>query len=172
MRKAGAELQYAIGQSAIGKILVGVSEKGVCAVILGQTESEMVGELREGFPFFRLVSGNAETKKLLAKVIQCVEDPHRKIDFVIDEHGTPFQKKVWAAVRSIPPGKTASYAEVAAKIKAPRAYRAVATACKSNKFAIITPCHRVIRSDGTICGYRFGGILLKEELLQLEKTNC
>jgi AraC family transcriptional regulator of adaptative response/methylated-DNA-[protein]-cysteine methyltransferase len=166
---AGADIRYALASSNIGRVLVAATERGVCAVRLGESDSELVAELRREFP----MSEPREDARALAdsvrQVIACVNgnEPHPEI--ALDVRGTAFQAKVWEMLRRIPRGETRSYAQIAQAMKQPKAVRAVANACASNPVAVIVPCHRVVRSDGAPGGYRWG-LDRKEKLLASERV--
>ena len=164
------EIVYGIGTCSLGKILVARSDKGLCALMLGDDEAMLEGEIRARFAKAKSIKDDAGFAAQLAAVIGFVDDPAKTIDLPLDIRGTLFQQKVWAALRAIPPGETASYAEIARRIGAPKAVRAVAQACAANEIAIVIPCHRVVRSDGALSGYRWG-TARKRALLDKERIN-
>ena len=164
---AGQAIRHAIGTCSLGPVLVAESEKGVCAILFGDEPESLQKELQVMFPRARLVGGDKAFEKLTAKVLAFVEDPAKGLDLPLDVRGTAFQHRVWEALRRIPVGSTASYTEIAEKIGAPKAVRAVARACATNRIAVAIPCHRVIGSDGSLTGYR-GGIERKRALLAKE----
>jgi AraC family transcriptional regulator, regulatory protein of adaptative response / methylated-DNA-[protein]-cysteine methyltransferase len=164
---ADAEIKFAIGQSSLGLVLIAASDKGVCAIFFGDRPDGLARDLKKQFPQARLVGGDAAFEALAAKVIDFVEDPRAGLDLPLDIRGTAFQHRVWQALRRIPAGSTASYAEIAKAIGAPKAVRAVARACATNRIAVAIPCHRVIGSDGSLTGYA-GGIARKRALLAKE----
>ena len=151
-----AEIRFAVGECSIGSILVAQSTKGVCAILLGDDPDALVRELQDRFPRATLVGGDARFEKLVAKVVGFVEAPAIGLDLPLDIRGTAFQERVWQALQRIPAGSTSSYADIAARIGAPHAARAVAQACASNALAVAIPCHRVVKKDGTLSGYRWG----------------
>jgi AraC family transcriptional regulator of adaptative response/methylated-DNA-[protein]-cysteine methyltransferase len=153
---ADAEIRFAVGASTLGAILVAATDKGVCAIMLGDDPARLVRDLQDQFPAARLDGGDAAFARLVAIVVGFVEAPDSGLDLPLDVRGTAFQQRVWQALREIPPGTTASYAEIAARIGAPRAVRAVAGACAANALAVAIPCHRVVRTDGSLSGYRWG----------------
>jgi AraC family transcriptional regulator of adaptative response/methylated-DNA-[protein]-cysteine methyltransferase len=163
----GQEIRHATGKSSLGLVLVAASEKGVCAILFGDDAGDLMRDLQAQFPHATLVAGDAAFAKLAIAVIGFVDDPARGLDLPLDIRGTAFQHRVWDALRRIPVGSTASYAEIAAKIGAPKAARAVARACATNRIAVAIPCHRVIHSDGSISGYA-GGVHRKRALLAKE----
>jgi AraC family transcriptional regulator, regulatory protein of adaptative response / methylated-DNA-[protein]-cysteine methyltransferase len=153
---SGAEIVYGIGRCSLGKILVARSDKGICALMLGDDATMLEEEIRTRFAKAKSIKGDAEFSDLLSAVVAFVDQPAKTFDLPLDIRGTLFQQKVWAALRAIPPGETASYAEIAKRIGAPASTRAVAQACAANKIAVVIPCHRVVRSDGALSGYRWG----------------
>jgi AraC family transcriptional regulator of adaptative response/methylated-DNA-[protein]-cysteine methyltransferase len=164
---ADAEIKFAIGESSLGLVLVAASDKGVCAIFFGDDPDNLAQDLKRQFPRAKLVGGDAAFEALTAQAIALVEDPRVGIDLPLDIRGTAFQHRVWQALRRIPAGSTASYADIAKAIGAPKAVRAVARACATNPIAVAIPCHRVIGSDGSLTGYR-GGIARKRALLAKE----
>ena len=161
------EITFAIGQCSLGPILVAATRKGVCAIFFGDDTASLRADLQRQFPRAGLVAGDDTFKDTLASVIAFVEAPRGKFDLPLDIRGTAFQHRVWEALRHIPPGRTASYAEIAQAIGASGSARAVARACASNPIAVAVPCHRVVRSDGSLSGYR-GGVDRKRALLARE----
>ena len=164
---AGQAIRHAIGTCSLGPVLVAASEKGVCAILFGDEPESLQKELQVMFPRARFVGGDKAFEELTAKVLALVEDPSKGFDLPLDVRGTAFQHRVWEALRRIPVGSTASYTEIAERIGAPQAVRAVARACATNRIAVAIPCHRVIGSDGSLTGYR-GGIERKRALLAKE----
>ena len=161
------EIRFAIGQCSLGAILVAASDKGVCAILFGDDPEPLADELRTQFPSAHLIGSDEAFAALVAKVIAFVEAPDAGLDLPLDVRGTAFQHRVWDALRQIPAGSTASYAEIARAIGAPKAVRAVAGACAANLLAVAIPCHRVVKSDGSLSGYR-GGVERKRALLAKE----
>ncbi|MGV8922836.1 MAG: bifunctional DNA-binding transcriptional regulator/O6-methylguanine-DNA methyltransferase Ada [Thermomonas sp.] len=162
-------IMFALAQCSLGAILVARSEKGVCAISLGDDPELLLRELEDRFPRAELVGGDVAFEQLVAKVLGFIEAPNLGIDLPLDVRGTAFQQRVWQALRGIPPGQTVSYARIAEAIGSPRSVRAVAGACAANTLAIAIPCHRVVRSDGGISGYRWG-VARKRELLLRESA--
>jgi AraC family transcriptional regulator of adaptative response/methylated-DNA-[protein]-cysteine methyltransferase len=162
-----AEIRFAVGECSLGSILVARSERGVCAIFLGDDPDGLARELQDRFPRATVIGGDAAFEDVVAKVVGLVEAPGVGLDLPLDVRGTAFQQRVWRALREIPAGSTASYREVAERIGAPGAVRAVAHACASNPLAVAIPCHRVVRSDGGLAGYRWG-VERKLELLRRE----
>ena len=150
------EIRFAIGESSLGAILVASSEKGVASILIGDDPNALVQDLQDRFPKARLVGGDADYEKLVARVVGLVEAPRLGMDLPLDVRGTAFQQRVWQALREIPAGRTASYTEIAARIGSPSSVRAVAGACAANNIAIAIPCHRVVRNDGNLSGYAWG----------------
>jgi AraC family transcriptional regulator of adaptative response/methylated-DNA-[protein]-cysteine methyltransferase len=153
---AGAEVRYAVGKCSLGSILAATSARGVCAILLGNDPGTLLRELRDLFPRSHLVGADRRFEKLMARVVAFVDAPGIGLGLPLDVRGTAFQQRVWAAISRIPAGSTASYAEIARRIGTPRSARAVAQACASNKLAVAIPCHRVVRADGALSGYRWG----------------
>jgi len=153
---ANAEMRFAVGKCSLGAILVAASEKGIAAILLGDDAETLVHNLEDRFPQAKLIGGDRDFEDTMAKVVGLVEAPETGIDLPLDVRGTAFQHRVWEALRQIPAGTTATYTEIAQRIGMPRAVRAVAAACAANKIAIAIPCHRVVRNDGSLSGYRWG----------------
>ncbi|WP_390898885.1 bifunctional DNA-binding transcriptional regulator/O6-methylguanine-DNA methyltransferase Ada [Yersinia bercovieri] len=160
-------LRFAVGESSLGAILMAKSELGICAILLGDSPAPLVQQLQDKFPQAELIGGDAEFEQWFAQVVGLVEAPRFGLDLPLDIQGTAFQHRVWQALRDIPVGETASYADIAAKIGSPKAMRAVAGACAANMLAVAIPCHRVIRQDGALSGYRWG-VERKKQLLAKE----
>jgi AraC family transcriptional regulator, regulatory protein of adaptative response / methylated-DNA-[protein]-cysteine methyltransferase len=153
---ADAEIKFAIGQCSLGAILVARSQKGVCAILIGDDPDPLIRDLQDRFPKAKLIGADKTFEALVARVIGFVEAPALGLDLPLDVRGTAFQQRVWDALRKIPAGETASYAEIAKRIGAPKAVRAVAGACAANNLAVAIPCHRVVRTDGSVSGYAWG----------------
>ncbi|WP_374607976.1 bifunctional DNA-binding transcriptional regulator/O6-methylguanine-DNA methyltransferase Ada [Thermomonas sp.] len=165
-----ARIEFAIGESSMGAILVARSQRGVCAISLGDDADLLLRELQDRFPRAELVGGDTGFERLVAQVVGMIEQPNLGIDLPLDVRGTAFQQRVWQALGQIPPGQTASYAQIAQRIGSPTSVRAVAQACASNTLAVAIPCHRVVRSDGALSGYRWG-VERKRELLLRENES-
>lgn len=161
-------LRVAFGRCSLGVVLVASSGKGVAAILMGDDPDSLVKDLQDRFPRAALVGGDRDYERRVATVIALVEEPGRGLDLPLDIRGTAFQQRVWNELRRIPPGETATYAEIARRIGAPGAARAVAGACAANALAVAVPCHRVIRHDGAPSGYRWGAAR-KKALLDREK---
>ena len=162
-----ADIRFAVGRCSLGDILVARSEKGICAITLGDDADELVRDLQDRFPNANLIGGDAAFERLVAQVVGFVEAPRIGFDLPLDVRGTAFQQRVWQALRDIPVGGTVSYAEIACRIGEPKSVRAVAQACGANKIAVAIPCHRVVRNDGALSGYRWG-VERKRALLERE----
>lgn len=171
-RKGGLHevLYFAVAECSLGAVLVASSAKGVASILLGDEPDTLVRDLQDRFPKAELIGADADYEQSIAKVIGFIEDPNRGLDLPLDVRGTAFQQRVWQALRQIPAGETATYAEVAQKIGQPTATRAVAGACAANHIAIAIPCHRVIRNDGSLSGYRWG-VDRKRSLLSREEKD-
>jgi AraC family transcriptional regulator of adaptative response/methylated-DNA-[protein]-cysteine methyltransferase len=157
-RNGGAKtvIHFAIGECSLGSILAATSERGVCAVLMGDCPLQLVHDLQDQFPNAELVGDESGYEELVAKVIGMIETPGLGLDLSLDIRGTAFQQRVWKALQQIPIGTTASYLDIAMEIGMPKAVRAVAQACGANTLAVAIPCHRVIKSDGALSGYRWG----------------
>ncbi|MFT7773928.1 bifunctional DNA-binding transcriptional regulator/O6-methylguanine-DNA methyltransferase Ada [Roseateles sp.] len=164
---AGAVIRFAVGLCSLGSILVAQSQRGICAILLGDDPDRLVRDLQDQFPKAELIGCDGEFEQLIAQVVGFIEAPAMGLHLPLDVQGTAFQERVWRALREIPPGTTVSYGEIATRIGAPKAVRAVAQACATNHIAIAIPCHRVVRRDGDISGYRWG-VDRKRELLRRE----
>ncbi len=169
-RSGGAhtQIRFAIGECSLGSILVAASERGVCAILMDDDPDKLVRDLQDRFPRAELIGGDAEFEQLISTVVGFVDAPGQGLDLPLDVRGTAFQQRVWQALREIPAGETRSYSAIATRIGAPKAARAVAQACAANPLAVAIPCHRVVRTDGSLSGYRWG-IDRKAELLRKER---
>ena len=165
---AGAVIRFGVGECGLGSILAAASVKGVCAILLGPDPDVLVKDLQDRFPKARLVGGDRAFERVMAAVVGMVERPGLGLRLPLDVRGTVFQRRVWAALRRIPAGSTATYSEIARRIGAPKSARAVAGACAANALAIAIPCHRVVRGDGALSGYRWG-VERKRSLLARER---
>ena len=163
----GTAIRFAVGDCSLGSVLVAASDAGMCAIFLGDDPNALARELQDRFPKADIVGGDATFDHWVAAAIGLVEQPGVDCRLPLDIRGTAFQILVWNALRQIPPGTTASYTEIAIQIGKPKAARAVAAACAANKIAIVIPCHRVVRTDETLSGYRWG-VERKAELLKRE----
>lgn len=165
----GAEIRFAVGACSLGALLVAATPRGICAISLGADPDALVSELQDLFPRARLVGGDPAFEAYMAQVVGLIEAPALAKDLPLDVRGTAFQRQVWEALRRIPQGATATYAEIAAAIGRPTAARAVARACAGNTLAVAIPCHRVVRTDGSLSGYRWG-VERKKALLDRERA--
>lgn len=161
-------IQFAVAESWLGSVLIAAASEGICAVALGGYPEKLVQDLQDRFPQAKLCGGDVNFEKYVAAVITHIENPGQSFNLPLDIKGTVFQKKVWQALRDIPSGETISYSDLADRIGQPSASRAVASACGANKIAVIIPCHRVVRNNGDLSGYRWGierkqALLLKEQ---------
>lgn len=162
-------IAFALGQCSLGAILVAQSGRGVCAIMLGDDPDALLRALQDQFPKAELIGGDGDFEQLVAQVIGFVEAPHIGLDLPLDVRGTAFQERVWQALQEIPPGNTATYTDIAQRIGHPAAIRAVAQACAANRLAVAIPCHRVVRRDGDLAGYRWG-VVRKRELQAREQV--
>jgi AraC family transcriptional regulator, regulatory protein of adaptative response / methylated-DNA-[protein]-cysteine methyltransferase len=165
----GTAIRFGVGECTLGSVLVAATDAGVCAIFLGDDPDALVHELEDRFPTASLTGGDARFEAWMSAVVALVDDPRVGLDLPLDVRGTAFQQRVWQALRAIPVGSTASYSEIAAAIGAPKAVRAVAAACAANALAVAIPCHRVVRTDGSLSGYRWG-VERKRLLLDRETT--
>lgn len=160
-------IHFALGQCSLGAILVASTERGICAIALGDDAETLLNQLQDRFPQAQLVGADADYEQLVAQVVGFVEAPQIGLDLPLDIRGTAFQQRVWQALRQIPAGKTVSYSQLAQTIGAPKSVRAVANACAANTIAVAIPCHRVVRTNHSLSGYRWG-VERKRELLKRE----
>ncbi|WP_034988537.1 methylated-DNA--[protein]-cysteine S-methyltransferase [Bartonella senegalensis] len=161
---------FCLKNVSIGVLLVAKSHKGICKIALADTAEQLLQEFTVRFSDVKQVDDDGTFKREVAHIIAMIESPHfvRKYDFALDIKGTVFQKKVWTVLCEVPCGETISYEALAQRIGMPNAFRAVANACARNELALLIPCHRVVRKDGFISGYRWG-IWRKKILLQREQ---
>lgn len=170
-REGGAniDIRFAVGECSLGSILVAATQIGVCAILLGDEPDRLVRDLQDRFPNAQLRGGDAAFEKIVATVVGFVEAPALGLNLQLHVRGTAFQQRVWQALSEIPAGSTASYAQIAQRLGKPKAVRAVAQACGANPVAVAIPCHRVVRNDGALSGYRWG-VERKRALLERENT--
>lgn len=164
---AGVEIRFAVAQCSLGALLVAASDTGICEIALDADPEQLMRSFQDRFAAARLIGADPQFETWVAAVVGFVEDPSRGLNLPLDVRGTAFQRRVWEALREIPVGATATYAQVAERIGSPRAVRAVARACATNNIALAIPCHRVVRTDGSMAGYRWG-IDRKRELIARE----
>jgi AraC family transcriptional regulator of adaptative response/methylated-DNA-[protein]-cysteine methyltransferase len=165
------DIKFAVGECSLGSILVARSPKGVCSILFGNDPEQLVRDLQDRFPRANLLGGDRDFEKIVANVVGFVEDPGIGLELPLDVRGTVFQQRVWRALTEIPAGQTASYTEIAERIGAPKSVRAVAAACAANRIAVAIPCHRVVRNDGALSGYRWG-VDRKRALLKAEAKHA
>ncbi|MBK1722032.1 methylated-DNA--[protein]-cysteine S-methyltransferase [Thiocystis violacea] len=165
------QIRYAFGDCSLGGLLVAESAHGVCAILMGDNSDTLLRDLERRFPTATLSASDGAPDDLVERVVDLIESPGTSLDVPLDIRGTAFQQRVWAALGRIPPGETLSYGELAQRIGAPRAARAVAGACAANPLAVAVPCHRVVRGDGGLAGYRWG-VARKAALLAREAQAC
>lgn len=165
----GMQIYYAISPCYLGWVLIAATPAGICAIDFGDNPESLEKGLKERFSKAEWVETPPHFSHWVSTVLSFLESPDKKLDLPLDIHGTAFQRRVWLALQSIPAGATATYTQIAAQIGSPRAVRAVASACASNQIAVAIPCHRVIRSDGELAGYRWG-LHRKKLLLEREKN--
>jgi AraC family transcriptional regulator of adaptative response/methylated-DNA-[protein]-cysteine methyltransferase len=163
----GETVRFAVGACSLGAILVAATDKGICAILIGDEPEALVRDLQDRFPRAELVGADGDFERTVALVVGFVEAPEIGLDLPLDVRGTAFQQRVWQALRAIPAGQTVSYAELAERVGLPAGARAVAGACAANAIAVAIPCHRVVRNDGAISGYRWG-VERKQALLERE----
>lgn len=166
----GLVMRYAIAQSYLGWVLVAATERGICRIDFHDEPEVLAARLAETFPEARLVGDDLDFRDTVRKVLAFLDRPERGLNLPLDIQGTAFQRRVWAALREIPVGETLSYSEVAERIGQPKSARAVAGACAANTLAVAIPCHRVVRSDGDLGGYRWG-LSRKQALLDRESNS-
>jgi AraC family transcriptional regulator of adaptative response/methylated-DNA-[protein]-cysteine methyltransferase len=154
---ANEEILFAVGQSILGAILVASSKKGIAAILLGDDPEKLVRQLQDRFPKAKLIGAEKDYEALVARVVGFIEAPGKSgLGLPLDIRGTAFQQRVWRALRQIPAGETVTYTDIAKKIGSPKSVRAVAGACAANNIAVAIPCHRVVRTDGSLSGYAWG----------------
>jgi AraC family transcriptional regulator of adaptative response/methylated-DNA-[protein]-cysteine methyltransferase len=170
-RAGGAELElrYAISSCSLGQALIARSARGLCAILLGDDPKALLADLRARFPAARLTEADEKFARQVREVVRFIDEPRLGLKLPLDVRGTAFQQRVWEALRQVPAGSTASYADIARRIGAPNSVRAVAQACAANTLAVAIPCHRVVRSDGALSGYRWG-VARKRTLLARESA--
>jgi AraC family transcriptional regulator of adaptative response/methylated-DNA-[protein]-cysteine methyltransferase len=166
---ADMDIRFAVGECSLGSILVAATERGVCAILMGGDPNELAEDLQRRFPRANIIGADGAFEELVAKVVGLVELPSFGLDLPLDVRGTAFQQRVWQALRKIPAGAIASYAEIAKSIGSPKAARAVGRACAANALAVAIPCHRVVRKDRNLSGYRWG-VERKRVLLDREQA--
>lgn len=167
----GMKIGYAIGKSPLGKVLVAATERGVSAVYLGDAVNTLISELREEYPRAEIAPAPDSYQRWVREIVQRIEGKRPRLELPLDLQATAFQRRVWQELQRIPRGRTRTYSQVARSLGQPKAVRAVARACATNPVSIVVPCHRVIREDGTLAGYRWG-LSRKEQLLKQEQSTA
>jgi AraC family transcriptional regulator of adaptative response/methylated-DNA-[protein]-cysteine methyltransferase len=167
----GEAIRFAVAQCSLGALLVAATDKGICCILLGDDPDALVRDLQDRFPKAELIGAEADFERTVAQVVAFVEAPRIGLDLPLDVRGTVFQQRVWQALRQIPAGQTVGYAELAARLGMPQGARAIAGACAANPVAVAIPCHRVVRNDGSISGYRWG-VERKQALLRREASQA
>lgn len=170
-RQHVTQIRFAIAQGSLDAILVAATEQGVCAIQFGDDAQTLIEQFQSRFSASELIGADADFEALVARVVGLVEQPGQDHELPLDIRGTAFQQQVWQALRSIPPGETANYTDIARRIGRPTAVRAVASACAANELAVAIPCHRVVRADGGLSGYRWG-VSRKRTLLLREQPSA
>ena len=165
---AGEHIRHAVVPCTLGWVIVAATRKGVCAIEFGESAEALEDRIRARFPQAQFEPADAEFERWIARVLDYIEQPRGVLDLPLDVQGTVFQRRVWQALQAIPAGETATYSEIAERIGQPRAFRAVAHACAENAVAVAIPCHRAVRADGSLAGYRWG-LARKAELLKRER---
>jgi AraC family transcriptional regulator of adaptative response/methylated-DNA-[protein]-cysteine methyltransferase len=160
-------IQYTMQETALGRALIAKSEKGICAIFIHVSSENLVSELKLHFPSTVIEENDLALAATAKRVVAYINNPQEKFEDHLDMRGTTFQKKVWGQLGVIPVGKTASYSDVAQRLEVPHAVRAVAGACAANVLAVVIPCHRVVKKDGSLSGYRWG-VERKQKLLEME----
>ena len=155
-RHPSESIRFLVNRCSLGRVLVAATGKGVCAVLLGNDAKALERDLQRRFPAVKLLMADEQLREWAARVVELIEAPQLDRALPLDVRGTEFQRRIWQALREIPSGVTASYQEIAKRVGAPEAVRAVAQACAANAVAVVIPCHRVVRSDGSLSGYRWG----------------
>ena len=163
------KLEYTIAPSPVGKVLVAATERGISAVYLGDAQRKLLGELREEYPKAEIVPATGNAQSWVREIVQRIEGRPAQKELPLDLQTTAFQRRVWQELQKIPRGTTKTYSQVACAMGSPRAVRAVARACATNPVSVVVPCHRVVRKDGSLAGYRWG-LRRKEQLLATERA--
>lgn len=161
------QIGYSIAKTTLGNVLVAATERGVSAVYLGENEKHLVSELRREYPRAVIQPSAAANQRWIQEIVNRVEGTAPSLDLPLDVHATAFQRRVWQELQKIPRGATQTYTQVARRLGKPKSVRAVARACATNPVSIVVPCHRVVRADGQLAGYRWG-LQRKEKLLERE----
>jgi AraC family transcriptional regulator of adaptative response/methylated-DNA-[protein]-cysteine methyltransferase len=165
----GETIRYTCVRTTLGWALVAATARGICMTALGDDKAPLEADLRRRFPAALIRPADSQLASWAERIVRFVTDPHEQPDLPLDIRGTAFQARVWRALQKVPPGKTATYTEIAAALGQPKAVRAVAAACGANKLALLVPCHRIVRRDGDLAGYRWG-VERKQKLLAAESA--
>jgi AraC family transcriptional regulator, regulatory protein of adaptative response / methylated-DNA-[protein]-cysteine methyltransferase len=165
----GMKLEYTIAKSPLGKVLVAATERGVSAVYLGDAQNQLVEELHQEYPRAEITPASGSTQRWVREIVQRIEGQPAQEELPLDLQATAFQRRVWQELQKIPRGATRTYSQVARALGNPKAVRAVARACATNPVSVVVPCHRVVREDGKLSGYRWG-LNRKEQLLASERA--
>lgn len=165
----GMKIEYTIAKSPLGKVLVAATERGVSAVYLGEAQDKLVRELRVEYPRAEISAAAGHSQRWVREIVQRIEGRPAQEDLPLDLQATAFQRRVWQELQRIPRGSTRTYSQVARALGQPKAVRAVARACATNPVSVVVPCHRVVREDGNLAGYRWG-LARKEQLLAAERA--
>jgi AraC family transcriptional regulator of adaptative response/methylated-DNA-[protein]-cysteine methyltransferase len=160
-------LRFGVGETTLGAVLVAESERGVAAILLGDDQDRLTRDLRDAFPTARFVDDQAALTETVAKAVALADAPHLGTDLALDLRGSPLELAVWAALRAIPPGETRTYGAIAKTLPMPATAQEVGAACAANRVAVAVPCHRVVKADGSISGYRWG-VHRKRRLINME----
>lgn len=163
-------LTVAFGRSSLGDILIAASTKGIAAILIGDERDKLASDLKTIFPQAEFIAADRDFENKVTAIVDLVEQPKQTLNLPLDIRGTAFQQRVWKALRAIPLGVTATYTDIAQKIGDPKAVRAVARACATNPLALAVPCHRVVRADGNLAGYRWG-VERKRTLIERERQS-
>jgi AraC family transcriptional regulator of adaptative response/methylated-DNA-[protein]-cysteine methyltransferase len=166
----GATIRFAVGECSLGSILVAASHLGICSIALGNDPHTLMKDLQRRFPNAKMLGGDKQFERMVSQVVAFVENPSAGLELPLHVQGTAFQQRVWKALCEIPCGATRTYAEIAQTLGQPNASRAVAGACAANSLAVAIPCHRVVRTNGSLSGYRWG-VERKEKLLRVEAAS-
>ena len=165
----GMKIRYTTAKSSLGQVLVAATERGISAVYLGEAREKLEKELREEYPRAEIMGANGAFTQWVEEIVARTEGSAPRRELPLDLRATAFQRRVWQELQRIPPGTTRTYSQIARAVGKPRAVRAVARACATNPVSIVVPCHRVVRADGDLAGYRWG-LSRKEKLLERERV--
>jgi AraC family transcriptional regulator of adaptative response/methylated-DNA-[protein]-cysteine methyltransferase len=161
------DIRFGFGESALGTVLVAASDKGVAAILMGDVRDVLRRELADAFPHARLIPEEAGLAQMVGQVVGLLDAPHKGLDLPLDIRGSALQQAVWQALRDVPSGQTATYGQIAKALPLPATAQDVGAACAANVLAVAIPCHRVVKADGSIAGYRWG-VQRKRRLINRE----